>query len=231
MELFDNLFHDLTTLRRLPINSPRGGPNANSPVSADGTVFGAWVTNIFPNSSMSFVLQADELKRFDGGDHGHIVPSPDGRVVYTKNGPVSSQITALANHPFKSGFSIPAVHGDFFLTLTTQGKPGTGGLSVHLLGQEKPIHTDLKFDHTIRFDGWGRDWFGPWKRVLFIPQAKLIAILPQTNDRLELRRFDVHALLESSDADYLLIASRPPISATRRLRRSCASSSPSWLTG
>ena len=208
-------FYDLATLQRLPISTPRGGPNAYSPVSAEGTVFGAWVTHIYPNSSLSHVLQADELKRFDAGDHGHIVPGPDGRVIYTRTGPISSQMTGLANHPFKTGFSIPAVHGDFFLSLTPQGKPGTGGLSVHLLGQEKPIHTDVKFDHSIRFDGWGPDRFGPWKRVFLIPQAKVVVIFPQTNDRLELRRLDVQAILEKSGLDYLLVTSRPPTVAKR----------------
>src|SRR5262245_16903314 len=69
---------------------------------------------------------------------------------------------------------------------------------------------DAGFDHGIHFDGWDRTQFGPWKRVFFIPRAKLIVLFPEGNDRLELYPFDVESALEKSGLDYLLVSSRPP---------------------
>src|SRR5262249_44242433 len=60
-------FLDLQTLRPLPIKAPNGVPAPWSPVSADGTVFGAWKTNQSPAESALFVLQGAELKRHDEG--------------------------------------------------------------------------------------------------------------------------------------------------------------------
>src|SRR5207248_9926601 len=44
----------------------------------------------------------------------------------------------------------------------------------------------------------------------FIPDANLIVVIPETANRLILRRFDVMQALEKSDVDYLFVASRPP---------------------
>src|SRR5262249_9428309 len=60
-----------------------------------------------------------------------------------------------------------------------------------------------------------RTQFGPWKRVFFIPRAKLIVLFPEGNDRLELYPFDVESALEKSGLDYLLVSSRPPALAKR----------------
>ena len=67
--------------------------------------------------------------RYDGGEHGHIMPGLDGRVICTKNGAIRNQMTGLTAMAFKYGFSIPDVHGDYFLALT--------------------------FGHGIRFDAFG----------------------------------------------------------------------------
>ena len=63
-------FYDLYTLKPLPIRSPFGFPPPWSRVSADGTVFGGWKSNQSPAESTSFVLQGDELKRYDDGGTG-----------------------------------------------------------------------------------------------------------------------------------------------------------------
>jgi hypothetical protein len=68
----NDLALDLATLKPLPIKFQHGGPTSWSPVSADGTVFGAWKPNQSPIESISFVLEGEELNRYEGGELGHI---------------------------------------------------------------------------------------------------------------------------------------------------------------
>ncbi len=208
-------FFDLLTLLPVPILTPRGLPSATSPVSADGTVFGAWKTNQSPGTSISFVLTGNELKRFEEGDHGHVAPGPDGRQLFTKRGVLSSQLTGLSHITYDQGYCLPSSEPNFYLSLTSDKVPTGNALSVYLLGVKEPILKDAKFDHGIRFDGWDRESFGPWKRVFFIPQAKLIVFFPHGNDRLELRRLDVDDLLDKSDIDYMYVTS-PSTALARR---------------
>src|SRR5262249_9686823 len=48
------------------------------------------------------------------------------------------------------------------------------------------------------------------RHLHFIPSAKLIVVIPQSNDKLHLYRFDLEEALEKSGIDYLLVTSRPP---------------------
>src|SRR5262249_26818363 len=47
------------------------------------------------------------------------------------------------------------------------------------------------------------------QRVFFIPDAQLLVTIPDTYDRLIVRRFDVIQELEKSGIDYLLVTSQP----------------------
>jgi hypothetical protein len=53
------------------------------------------------------------------------------------------------------------------------------------------------------------------KRVHLIPDAKLLVVLPETNDRLIVRRVDPEEALEKSEFDYLLVTSTPVNVVTR----------------
>jgi len=55
--------------------------------------------------------------------------------------------------------------------------------------------------------------YGMDNRLFLIPDAKLMAILAETGDKIVLHRFDLDALLEKSDVDYLFVTSRPPAAA------------------
>jgi hypothetical protein len=213
--LVNATFFDLDTLKPLPIRLPFGAPAPWSPVSADGTVFGAWKSNQSPTETTTFVLEGEELKRYNEGGTGHVVPGPDGRVVYTAQGPRTNQLKGVSGGPAKSVYSLPAVEGDFYLALTPAegGKGGTA--AVYLLGNDLPLVKDVGFGHGIYFDGWDRQMFGPWKRIFLVPRARLIVVLPEGNNRLELHRFDLDAALEKSGLDYLLVTSRPPQAARR----------------
>jgi hypothetical protein len=197
------------------LGTDTGAPFGRDPVSADGTVFGHWNTNLSPGSASTFVLQGDELKTYEDGELGHVVPGPDGRVAYTGQGPLTYMLKAVGGAPKTPGYSLPAVEGNFFLTLSTAEGKFPGSLSIYLLGNEQPLVKDAGVAHGVRFDGWDRENFGPWKRIFFIPRAKLIVVFPDGNDRLELYSFDVEAALEKSGLDYLLVKSQPKATAKR----------------
>jgi S1-C subfamily serine protease len=211
-------FLDLRSFQLLPIKYPENAENgweSDTQVfaSADGTTFGAWGST---SSRSVWVLQGSEVKSFGGPeDLGHVVPGPDGHVIFTSQGLFTNQLQPMAPKERNVGFCLPAVQGSFFVSLTPNTPDGKGGtLSLHLLGNDRPL-AKLDHFHNLVFDGWGRDPLGPHKRFFFIPQAKLLIILPQTNDQLILHRFDVDALLENSGIDYLLVTSQPPTSALR----------------
>src|SRR5207253_1579910 len=133
--------YDLHTLQPLPVKTPRGIPQTGSPVSADGTVFGAWGNT----SITTFILEGEELARYEEGGAGHVVPGPDGRVVYTAGGVRSSQLKPVAGTDPEAGYCLPAVEGPYFLSLTSADPGAVGGLKVYLLGSPRPLFRDPNF--------------------------------------------------------------------------------------
>ena len=63
--------------------------------------------------------------------------------------------------------------------------------------------------------GKNRDKLTYDQRLHFLPAAKLVVAIPNTNDRLVLYPFDPEAALEKSNVDYLVVTSRPPPSAKK----------------
>jgi S1-C subfamily serine protease len=211
----NGVFLDLQTLKPMPIKTPRGSAASGNPVSADGTVFGGWKTNQSPDESISFVLEGDELKRYEEGGLKHVVPGPDGRTLCTGRGVQTVQLKPWGGGPSKAGYCLPATEGNFILSVTSAEGKKSGSIALYLLNHEEPIVKDVGVAHDIRFDGWDRNPFGPWKRIFFIPRAELIVIFPESNDRLELHHFDLNEALDNSGLDYLLVTSQPPTTARR----------------
>src|SRR5262249_47215031 len=127
----------------------------------------------------------------------------------------TNQFQAVPGAPKENAYCLPAVEGTYYMTLGSADGANKGGLSIHMLGNEPPLLREPNFGHGIRFDGWDREEFGTWKRLFLIPRAKLIVVFPPSNDRLELRRFDIDEALEKSSVDYLVVTSRPPAMAKR----------------
>jgi S1-C subfamily serine protease len=210
-------FLDLATFRPLPILDPKGqerplGGGWRIP-SGDGTVYGGWNTHLSPSSATSFVMEGSVVKRYDSGDLRHVVPGPDGRTVYTGKGICAATLERGNPDDASYGYCLPAVRGEYFLSLTSATGGKGGGFTVYLRGLKQPIAKLDKAEHGLSFDGWDRESFGPWRRVYFIPDAKVIAVLPPSNDQVVLYKFDADAALEKSGQDYLLVTSQPPAQA------------------
>jgi hypothetical protein len=207
-------FLDLATFKQLPLvnkdkNAQVWSSDGRPYPSGDGTVFAGWNTHLSPSSNTTFVIEGGVVQRYEDGDLMHAIPGPDGRTVYTGKGIVSRTLTRGDADDKNYGYCLPAVRGDYFLSLTS----GTG-FKVHLRGLKQPVAKLEKADHGIGFDGWDREPFGPWKRVFFVPDAKVIAVLPPTNDQVVLYRVDPDAELEKSGQEYLFVTSQPPTAVT-----------------
>lgn len=211
----NGFFLDATTFRSLPILGDKGndrplGSAHGRFASADGSVFGAWNTRYSPDTATTFVNEGGTIKRYDEGGLKHVIPGPDGKTVFTAAGIAGRTLKRGDSGDAAYGYCLPAVRGDYFVSLTSaQGGKG-GGFAVYLRGLKQVVAKLDKAEHGISFDGWDREDFGPWKRVYFVPDAKVIAVLPTSNDQVVLHKIDADAELEKSGLDYLIVTSQPP---------------------
>src|SRR5262249_26369185 len=91
----------------------------------------------------------------------------------------------------------------------------TGTLSLHVVGDERPLATLPDIEMPDGITAWGREEFGYDRRVHLIPDANLLVTIPATNDRLVLHKLNMQAILAKSDLDYLFVTSQPPNSVQR----------------
>src|SRR5205823_2304031 len=77
----------------------------------------------------------------------------------------------------------------------------------------RPIATLKDVQLPACNEAWTSSDFTQDKRVLFAPEAKTIAVLPLSSDRLVVHRFDVDEALDKAGIDYLFVVSRPPVAA------------------
>ncbi len=221
----DGVFLDPVTLKPLPLTyiwdrnekGQRAWVAHEWPMiaSADGTVFGRWASNQSPTECALRVVEGNEVRLVRGWNQMHVIPGPNGRWVYTTKGAITRELKVAHADDEKYGYCLPAMSGDYFLSLTSANeRDKTGGtFTVYHRGMKGPIGKLEKADHGLVFNGWDREPAGPWSRVFFIPEAKVIAVLPVSNDRVVLHKFDLDDALEKSGLDYLFVASTPPRAA------------------
>ena len=207
--VIDGQFFDLATLKRLPIVDKDGkevslGGELIS--SGDGTVYTRWGFN----GGASFVVENGVVKRTDSGERLHLIPGPDGKTVFTSKGIMTRTLLRAEPDDSGYGFCVPAVQGDYFLSITPGYASKGVGFTVYLGGMKRPVAKMDKAEHGLYLDSVGGDTYGIWRRAFFVPDAKVVAVLPASNDRVVLFKIDADAALEKSGENYLLIASKPP---------------------
>jgi hypothetical protein len=155
-----------------------------------------------------------------GGGVGHAAPSPDGRWVYTAVGVFDSDGSQTLQPTGGYFYTLPTAHGsDLFVSLSVD----TEGMEPVF---RTPMRLHLANDARTIADLRGKPPSGvhpqpgPGQvpadlRVHLWPAAGLVAVLPTTNDRIELYKVDVAKLLKESGKEYLLIGSDPPTAAVR----------------
>ncbi|HZY83323.1 MAG TPA: hypothetical protein VFE78_00720, partial [Gemmataceae bacterium] len=200
-ELF---FMDVATLAKLPIRRTGAGhvhvqERDGVRASADGRVFGIWRAHTSPQGIQTLVLEGSEARGYYiHNTAGHVLPGPDGKVIYTAGGRYTGQVKPLGDRPQGPLVCLPAEQGDYFLS--AQGKDPfdrnkkdvRGTLAVHRAGDERPLATLPEVEVPADLGAGGPEPLSADKRVHYIPSARLIVTLPATNDRLVLHRFDVN---------------------------------------
>jgi hypothetical protein len=173
--------------------------------SPDGKSMGVWSTNQSPTGMTWF--QWDHLvakSTYSHSSNGYVLPGPGGKLLFTGLGLFTSIGVINVNKTYPgtdaAGRYLPAQHSDYYMYLgtgpTPQNRNPTPVFAIHKVGVEKPLlrlsdvevpATDeqvLKHDFTLD------------KRFHLIPQAKLLIVIPPSNDRLELHRVDVEDAFE-----------------------------------
>jgi hypothetical protein len=166
--------------------------------SANGRVFGMWCTSHSPSGVGVIIAGAAGTESYYGHwSGGHVVPGPDGTVLFTRVGTCAPQ-QSLTNMQQPQGNAVlPACHGDYYLSLPQAGTPQpgrppagpAGAVTLRALGKDRPIATLADLNLPAPGEEWIKHDFTFDKRVHLIPEARLIITIPASNDRLVLYRF------------------------------------------
>jgi serine protease Do len=214
------VFVDIHSLKPLDIQRTgqariEMGKGLHIRASADGTVFGIGRTIVPAQGVQALVLSGNTARGYFNSDGaGHVVPGPDGRVIYTFRGLFTQDAKPLGRSGREAPCTLPAHQGIYSLSFTLANPFNFNGgrgqrASVHMVGDEQPI-TQVTPELLAGIDLWDRSAFPAEKRIHFIPSAKVFITIPGSNDRLVLHRFDVEEVLEKSGIDYLFVTSLPP---------------------
>lgn len=224
-------FLDLDTLKKVEITTgkeiERWKAHSDFPLrvgaSADGRTFAAWQPGMAPSDI--------RIMRLDGkqatgsvvqANVGDLMPSIDGRLLFGNGGLFSADLNRLDEEAFRGISTVPTSHPGYFLGVAP-GPEGAGNVrpqlkvAVHATVDRKPLLAIPGIDDladplpgTI-----GKPRLTRGRIVHLVPAANLLVSLAGARDSLVLRRFDLLAELAKTDADYLFIASLPPLVAAR----------------
>jgi hypothetical protein len=195
-------FLDVRTLKEMPFRHiphfhRQTDPGAQYRASADGRVFGCWQVSGSPQGVWSLVLGGGEAREYyEHTSAGHLAPGPDGKYLYSARGIFTrdAKPIGMAGRRF-APYCLPAHHGPYYLTVPMRerpdGPPDSLRLALRLEGDGREVGA---LPDVALWDGinrWDRERITTDKRIHLIPSAKLLVILPPSDDRLVLYRFDL----------------------------------------
>ncbi|HUT58449.1 MAG TPA: putative Ig domain-containing protein [Phycisphaerae bacterium] len=207
--------------------------------SADGSVFtvtseeGAEMIEISGKKAKRTPMRGDRMAWYTSP----LLPGPQGRTFYAGPSLFDREMKPLDKRDVEQepsemmGAYLPALQGSYFLGARPSLRRDDGGverdgglkLSVHVnrsprplveLGEMKAI--DLRRLIEDRMRGMRRDESAGLsldKRIIFIPAAELLIVIPASNDKVHLRRLNVLEELKSSKIDYFFVDSSPVTAA------------------
>jgi hypothetical protein len=191
-------------------------------VSGDGQVFTSREPFSQPQHQAVYLLKGTELQeaRREINAWGHLLPGRDGRHLFTGSGVFTLQ-GSPAGKVDNSGmaYALPAVEGgSFYLNLEVSRQPAIlsqrenkpAKLSLHVVGDTRPLAVLDQVDVPRGLSVYDQEKLGADQRLFLVPSAKLLVVLPTSNEQLLLYRVDTDDLLSKSDRDYLFVTSQPP---------------------
>jgi len=195
-------------------------------VSGDGRLVTTYSPGTSPQGHTIVAGTGNELKtaNLTGDVAGRMSPGAEGRFIYTARGIFTSEgkpVGKMGGYGDGSRYCLPAAEGEaLYLRIDVPGFPHgdgkkTGTLYLHTQGEERPIAALPDVPLPKGTNTWGREAFLTDQYLHLIPSAQLLVALAPTKDKLHLFKVDVDQLLAKADYDYLLVLSRPPVSAVR----------------
>jgi len=185
----------------------RAGKGSQMRASADGRVFTTWTPGDRDRGPQALVVSGQRFKvTVETEPAGHVVPAPDGQLLFTGRGVATGDGRPTTGTPDGLAMpSIPAVHGSSYVCVQAAGKTA----KIHLMvpGRVTPLKV-WNFELLAPVGADSTNPIPPDRRVVFIPAAKLLVTLPASNDRLVLHKLDLPADPPKSAA--LAISSVPP---------------------
>ncbi len=216
-----NRFYDLKTLKPAEMDTRNQnfrvhtGSGSNVRVSPDGKTFGMWRTGTSPSGVQVVKIEGRNISsKYEHNSEGAIIPSADGKSIFTGRGVYSSNLQKLYGH---SGAIIPAASGNYYLTFKPPAAvssrtpaPSKSNLTLYMVGRSSPLVTipDIAVPKVDRF-GRSKSPISFDQRIQFIPDAKVIVRVADTDDALTVHKVDVIQALEDAEIDYLFIQSDP----------------------
>jgi hypothetical protein len=181
-------------------------------VSADGSTFVAWHNAIWPSGMDVMKLDGHNSKIIgsannDGHNGRWAIPGPDARLLFRESGDMvvfDENLKDISGGIFKDVRCLPTEDPRYFLALRSQDDKHDQ-VAISTSCDLKPICTVKDLEKSSSGLIGLRE-----PRTRYIPSANLLITLPESNDRIVLRNFNLMDALNESGEKYLFVTSLPP---------------------
>ena len=165
-----------------------------------------WNISLSPRGVSLLIRSGKKFETaYEHASEGYLFPGDDGKL-YTGTGKIfSSGLKQIGE--LKGQFLFPGIGGSMTLGLNDQGK-----LTAYQAGSTTPIGPVGNFPDWPENTNFIHRQIGDENRdrlLVFNPLAGQIIFIPQTNDRIIQRSFDLKASLDKVGIDYLVVTSSP----------------------
>jgi hypothetical protein len=201
--------------------------------STDGRVFTGWRSHGNPSGIFIWTIQGNEvLYRYEHRSSGCVTPDEHGERIYAGGTLLTKRSEGAdeAMDPRRRCLLVPAATGPLYLRIplrpsaadrNTAAEPVT----VHLESDSDPLlilpgaaallaskpHVRGMAEQVAEYRGLPFEkWLDLDQRAYLVPEAEVLAMLPEERDCVVLRRFRLSEELARTEKDFIAIVSRPP---------------------
>jgi hypothetical protein len=212
------LFWDVEKMAvaQLPRDLIGGGPIR---ISADGKTLIGWTSGLSPQTFQLARFNSSGLQEFESPDsHGYngwwATPTADGSyVVRYHAGIYSHDLKLLPSDAFSGSVLMPCEDPRLMLAARIVDRRRAGPeseLSIVTLNDQQILYTlatpelESKASNSIE-----QGYFKDEPRARFLPALKTVVTVPESNDKVVIRKFDLAQALNERKTDYLFVVSKP----------------------
>lgn len=179
--------------------------------NADLTIISEWCTSHSPSGLGAYRRSGNKMEsRYDHTSTGYISVGDDNKL-YSETGQMfTSELRELGAIQGQQLF--PGIGGALTLGMDRAGK-----LHVYIAGTTAPIAPVGDFPKAPgdqpRGNAWAATPFTFDRRILFNPMIGQVVLIPETNQEIIQRSFNLKSMLSQHGIDYLFVISSPPTTA------------------